>query len=92
MRVRSKLAQIDFRFGDVSREGNLLLIDSHVDSNLPSRVYISPQDVVEFLKRLLTSPSAILFVLGLPWFLYRWHRSGQKWHQAKSSAREWPKV
>lgn len=92
MRVRSKLAQIDFRFGDVSREGNLLLIDSHADSNLPSRVYISPQDVLEFLKRLLTSPSAILFVLGLPWFLYRWHRSGQQWQQAKPSAREWPKV
>lgn len=92
MRVISKLAQIDFQFGQVAREGNLLVIDSHPDSRMPSKVYISPQDVIEYLKRLLLSPTAILFFLGLPYFMYRWKRSDKKTSGGQRRAREWPKV
>jgi preprotein translocase subunit Sec63 len=92
MRVKSKLADVDFQFGDVKRDGNLLVIDSHPDSTMKSSVYVSPQDVVEVLKRILISPSALLFVLGLPYFLYRWHRSGQRSSKTTGRVKEWPKV
>jgi hypothetical protein len=92
MRVKSKLADVDFQFGDVKRDGNLLVIDSHPDSTMKSCVYVSPQDVVEVLKRILTSPSAILFVLGLPLFLYRWHRSDRRASRSSGRVKEWPKV
>ena len=93
MRVISKLAQIDFRFGHVERQGNLLAIESHPDSKMKSTVYVSPQDVVEYLKRLLVNPTAILFFLGLPYFLYRWHRSGSDaGPQGKRRKKAWPSV
>lgn len=92
MRVISKLAQIDFRFGRVERQGNVLVIESDRDSKMKSTVYLSPQDVVEYLKRLLVSPSALLFFVGLPIFLYRWKRSGQQTRQEARSNREWPTV
>ncbi|HNP35930.1 MAG TPA: hypothetical protein PKK10_08765 [Woeseiaceae bacterium] len=93
MRVNSKLAQIDFQFGKVAREGNLLLIKSDANSTMKSSVYVSPEDVVEFLKRFFVSPSAILFVLGLPWFFYRWRKSGRKQTSAAGRQRKpWPTV
>ncbi len=92
MRVLSKLAQIDFQFGKIRRDKNLLVVESHPDSKMPSTVYMSPQDVVEVLKRMLISPGAILFVLGLPFFLYRWNRSDRSIHQGVKKKREWPTV
>lgn len=92
MRVISKLAQIDFVFGKVTKEGSLLVIDSDPDSAMPSRVYISPQDVIEFLKRFLVSPTAILFVLGFPYFLYRWKKSGGAVSQKQHRKKDWPTV
>lgn len=92
MRVNSKLADINFQFGEVRRDGSLLVIASHPDSKMKSTVYVSPQDVIEFLKRFLISPGAILFLLGLPYFLYRWRRSGRQEIRASGRTREWPKV
>lgn len=92
MRVISKLAQVDFRFGEVTREGDLLVIDSHPDSKMQSTIYISPRDVVELLKRFLLSPSAILFVLCLPYFLYRWNRSDKRIARSRRHVRKWPEV
>ena len=92
MRVISKLAQIDFQFGQITREKNLLVIASHADSKMPSTVYVSPQDMVEVLKRVLVSPGAILFVLALPFFLYRWNRSDKRVARAKRQRKEWPTV
>ena len=92
MKVRSKLADIDFQFGEVRRDGSLLVIASHADSKMKSTVYVSPQDVVEFLKRFLISPGAILFLLGLPYFHYLGLRSGRQELQTTGRTREWPKV
>ena len=75
MRVRSKLADVDFQFGDVKRDGDLLIINSHAESRMKSRVYVSPEDVTEFLKKFLVSPSAIVFVLALPFFWFRFRRT-----------------
>lgn len=93
MRVISKLAQIDFQFGKVSRDGNLLVIESDTNARMPSTVYVSPQDVVEFMKRFLVSPRAIVFLLGMPYFLYQWKKRGQSKSDAgKDRKREWPTV
>ncbi len=75
MRVRSKLADVDFQFGDLKREGDMLIINSHADARMKSRVYVSPEDVTIFLRRLLVSPSAIVFVLGLPYFWVRYRKA-----------------
>ena len=92
MRVVSKLAQIDFQFGRIERQGNLLVVESHPDAKMKSTVYLSPQDVVEYLRRLLANPSAILFFIGLPLYLFRWRRSGQSIDRATAAKREWPTV
>ncbi len=92
MRVVSKLAQIDFAFGRISHDRNLLVIESGPQSKIPATVYVSPDDVVQFLKRFLTSPGAILFVVALPWFLVRWRRHGQAPTAKARSKREWPTV
>ena len=93
MRVLSKLAQIDFQFGRITRQENLLVIESHPDSKMPSTVFVSPQDVVEALKRIIVSPGAILFVLALPLFLYRWNRSDKSIRQGRrQSKKTWPTV
>ena len=71
MRVRSKLADVEFLFGAVERKDNGLVITSHPSQTMKSKVYVSPQDVVAFLGCLCRSPSALLFVLGLPVFYFR---------------------
>ena len=93
MRVISKLAQIDFQFGKVQKEGDLLVIDSEPGAKMPSRVYVSPQDVLEFLKRFFVSPSAILFVVAFPYYLYRWSKSSKTTSQkGPRKKKEWPTV
>ncbi len=71
MRVTSQLADVEFRFGPVVREGNKLVLSSAPDQTMSTTVYVSPRDVVSFLGRLLRSPSALLFVLGFPYFYLR---------------------
>jgi hypothetical protein len=71
MRVRSKLADVEFRFGSIERKDGELIINSHPDQSMKSRVYISPADVVTVLGKLLTSPGAWGFMLRLPYFLWR---------------------
>lgn len=71
MRVKSKLADVDFRFGQVRREGAALVISSHPSQTMQSKVYVTPDDVLQFLGRLLASPSALAFVIAFPWFWWR---------------------
>lgn len=77
MRVRSKLADVEFLFGEVERKDNGLVITSHPSQTMKSKVYVSPQDVVAFLGCLFRSPSALLWLLGLPVFWFR-ARGGKK--------------
>lgn len=71
MRIRSKLADVEFEFGEIVREGDRLVISSHPDARMKSKVYVAPSDVVAFLGRLVASPGALLFVVGLPFFWWR---------------------
>ena len=71
MRVRSKLADVEFRFGSIERKDNELIINSHPDQAMKSRVYVSPADVLAALGKILTSPGAWGFLLGLPYFYWK---------------------
>ncbi len=74
MRVRSKLADVEFRVGRIERKGHTLVISSHPAQSMRSKVYVTPDDVLSFLGQLLRSPGGLLFVIGLPWFWYRARR------------------
>lgn len=71
MRVRSKLADVEFRFGSIERKDDELIINSHPDQPMKSCVYVAPADVVTVLGKLLASPAAWGFLLRLPYFLWR---------------------
>ena len=71
MRVRSKLADIEFQVGSVERKENELIIRSHPDQAMKTRVYISPRDVIIALKILLRSAAVWGYLLRFPYFYYR---------------------
>jgi hypothetical protein len=66
MRVKSRLADVDFQFGPIERNGHFLAISSRASQSMKSKVYVSPQDVVSFLGRSVRSPTAWLFLLAFP--------------------------
>jgi hypothetical protein len=71
MKVKSKLADVDFQFGPIERQQSTLVISSHPSQPMQSKVYVTPDDVLRFLGRFLASPSAIVFALGFPYFWWR---------------------
>ena len=77
MRVRSKLVDVEFRFGSIERSGNDLVVNSHAGQPLKSRIYISPEDVLTALGRLIASRGAWVFLLGFPYFYVRSRRRDQ---------------
>ena len=77
MKVKSRLADVEFLFGSVERKGNSLVISSHPSQTMKSKVYVSPQDVLGFLGQVIRSPSALLFVVAFPYFYFR-SRKGVK--------------
>jgi hypothetical protein len=74
MRVTSPLADVEFKFGPIRREGNKLVLSSAADQPMQTTVYVSPRDVIAFLGKFLTSGSALGFVLGFPLFWLRGRR------------------
>lgn len=70
MRVRSKLADVEFRFGAVERRGDELVIHSHPDQPMKSRVHVTPQDVLAAARALLRSRAFWVYVLGFPYFYF----------------------
>ena len=89
MKVKSKLADVDFRFGAIQRKDNMLVIASDPSQKMQSKVYITPDDVLQFLGKLLTSPSGLLFVIGFPVFYFR--ARGQRKSAPKSSGGSSPR-
>jgi hypothetical protein len=89
MKVKSKLADVDFRFGAVQRKDNMLVISSDPAQTMQSKVYVTPDDVVQFLGKLLTSPSGLLFVFGFPVFYFR--ARGQRKAAAESTRKSSPR-
>jgi len=67
VRVISGIADVDFSVHSISREGPHLVVRDREDAGLPTVVYLTPRDVVDAMKALLSNASALGFVLSAPW-------------------------
>lgn len=74
MKVRSKLADVDFEFGRFEYKKDHLIIHSAESQTLKSKVYVSPNDVVSALGKALVQPMVWVYILGFPFFLIRYRR------------------
>jgi hypothetical protein len=48
MKVKSKLADIDFEFGRFQYKKDHLIVHSHESQAMQSKVYVSPNDIFHF--------------------------------------------
>lgn len=74
MKVKSKLADIDFKFGYFEYKKDHLIIHSHESQSMQSKVYVSPDDVVDAVGKALKVPRVWLYILAFPFFLVRYRR------------------
>ena len=74
MKVRSKLADVEFRIGGFEYRKDHLVVFSTPEQGIPTRVYLSPDDIVTVLGRVLTTPVVWGYVLAFPFFLFRYRR------------------
>ena len=72
MKVKSKLADIDFEFGHFEYKKDHLVIHSHSSQSMQSKVYVSPNDVVSALGKMLRVPMVWVYLIGFPFFLIRY--------------------
>ncbi len=83
MKVKSKLADIDFEFGRFEYKKDHLIIHSHESQSMQSKVYVSPNDVVSALGKALINPMVWVYLIGFPFFLIRYRRRHAKKRAAK---------
>lgn len=74
MRVRSKLADVEFQFGEFEYKKEHLIIHSAAEQAMKTRVYVNPNDVVDGLAKALSKPMVWLYILGFPYFLIKYRR------------------
>jgi len=74
MKVKSKLADIDFEFGRFQYKKDHLIVHSHESQSMQSKVYISPNDVLSALGKALANPMVWVYIVGFPFFLIRYRR------------------
>ncbi len=74
MKVRSKLADIDFVFGRFEYKKDHLIVHSDPDRSMESKVYVSPDDVLAGIGKALSNPMVWVYVLFFPFFLVRYRR------------------
>ena len=72
MKVRSKLADLEFQFGEFEYRQDHLIVHSHETQAMQTRVYVSPDDIVSALGQMLKKPMVWLYLLGFPFFLIRY--------------------
>ncbi|WP_299770996.1 hypothetical protein [uncultured Pseudoteredinibacter sp.] len=84
MKVKSKLADIDFEFGHFEYKKDHLIIHSHPDQSMQSKVYVSPDDVVSALGKAIKLPMFWAYMIGFPFFLIRYRRRKAAKAKAKS--------
>ena len=83
MKVRSKLADIDFLFGKFQYKKDHLIIHSDAERSMESKVYVSPDDILSAFGKALSNPMVWIYFLFFPFFLIRYRRR----HRRKRSAR-----
>ncbi len=74
MKVRSKLADVDFQFGQFEYKKDHLIIHSEESQAMKTKVYVSPNDIVSALGQMLKKPMVWLYLLAFPFFLVRYRR------------------
>lgn len=74
MKVKSKLADIDFQFGPFEYKKDHLIIYSSPDQPMQTKVYVSPDDVVSAAGKALSNPKVWMYLLGFPFFLIRYRK------------------
>ena len=78
MKVKSKLADIDFKFGRFEYKKDHLIVHSHKSQAMQSKVYISPDDVLSALGKALANPMVWVYLIGFPFFIIRYRRRHAK--------------
>ena len=74
MKVRSKLADIDFVIGRIEYKNDHLIVHSDPQRSMESKVYVSPDDILAGLGKVLSNPRVWVYLLGFPFFLIRYRR------------------
>ena len=74
MRVRSKLADVEFQFGEFEYKKQNLIINSAPEQAMKTRVYVNPEDVLQGMKRALSKPMVWVYILCFPFFLLIYRR------------------
>jgi hypothetical protein len=74
MKVKSKLADIDFEFGRFEYKKDHLIVHSAETQSMQSKVYVSPNDVVAALAKALANPMVWVYLVFFPFFLIRYRR------------------
>ena len=72
MKVVSRLVNMDFKIGTMSRKDDQLIISSHESQPMKVKVYMSPGDITGFIRAALNW-SVISYILSLP-FIYVKHK------------------
>ncbi len=85
MKIKSKLADIDFEFGRFEYKKDHLIVHSHASQAMQSKVYISPDDVVSALGKALVNPMVWVYLICFPFFLIRYRRRHAKKRAARST-------
>ena len=85
MKVKSKLADIDFEFGSFEYKKDHLIVHSHASQAMQSKVYVSPDDVVSALGKALVNPMVWVYLICFPFFLIRYRRRHAKKRAARST-------
>ena len=83
MKVKSKLADIDFQFGKFEVKRNHLVIHSRSDQTMQSKVYVSPDDIISGLARAFSNPLVWVYFLAFPIFFLVYRRQGKEKRLAK---------
>ena len=83
VKVQSPLANMEVVIGRVRRAGNDLVLSSRDDSSMEAVITISAAEAVRTAGAVLSTPSGLGFVLGLPFF---WLRQRLGWGVSQDSA------
>ena len=71
MKVQSPLANMDIGIGAARRSGNDLVLTASAGGSIDAVIRVSAREVLRTIGMILSSPSALIFVLGLPFFWLR---------------------
>ena len=78
MRVRSKLADVEFQFGEFEYKKDHLIIHSAQAQAMKTKVYVSPNDIVSAIGKMISKPMVWLYLIAFPFFLIRYRRRHRK--------------